>query len=64
MTDIGWVGLGISGSLVAVAVALSLWRQLGLERSIAVAVTPLFRFEHVTVDGVRRPKECLAALCP
>lgn len=35
MTDIGWVGLGISGSLVAVAVALSLWRQLGLERSIA-----------------------------
>lgn len=35
MTDIGWVGLGISGSLVAVAVGLSLWRQLGLERSIA-----------------------------
>ncbi len=35
MTDIGWVGLGISASLVAVAVVLSLWRQLGLERSIA-----------------------------
>jgi putative ABC transport system permease protein len=35
MTDIGWVGLGISASLVAVAVALSFWRQLGLERSIA-----------------------------
>lgn len=35
MTDIGWVGLGISASLVAVAVGLSLWRQLGLERSIA-----------------------------
>ena len=35
MTDIGWAGLGISASLVAVAVVLSLWRQLGLERSIA-----------------------------
>jgi putative ABC transport system permease protein len=35
MTDIGWAGLGISASLVAVAVLLSLWRQLGLEGSIA-----------------------------
>ncbi len=35
MTDVGWVGLGLSGILVAVAVALSLWRQLGLEASIA-----------------------------
>jgi putative ABC transport system permease protein len=34
MTDIGWAGLGVSGLLVAVAVILSLWRQLGLERSI------------------------------
>lgn len=34
MSDIGWVGLGLSGILVAVAVALSLWRQLGLETSI------------------------------
>jgi UDP-glucose/iron transport system permease protein len=37
MTDIGWVGLGVSGALVAVAVALSLWHQLGLEGSIVWA---------------------------
>jgi putative ABC transport system permease protein len=37
MTDIGWAGLGLSGLLVAVAVALSLWRQLGLEASIVWA---------------------------
>ncbi len=37
MTDIGWAGLGISASLVVVAIVLSLWRQLGLERSIAWA---------------------------
>jgi len=37
MTDIGWAGVAISALLVAVAVALSLWRQLGLERSIAWA---------------------------
>lgn len=32
--DIGVVGLAASGILVAVAVAISLWRQLGLERSL------------------------------
>jgi putative ABC transport system permease protein len=32
--DIGIVGLAASGILVAVAVAISLWRQLGLERSL------------------------------
>lgn len=34
MSNIGWSGLAISGLLVLVAVGLSLWRQLGLERSI------------------------------
>lgn len=33
-TDIGWVGLVASLSLVGVAVAVSLWQRLGLERSI------------------------------
>jgi putative ABC transport system permease protein len=33
-SDIGWVGLAASLTLVAIAVALSRWRQLGLERSI------------------------------
>jgi putative ABC transport system permease protein len=37
VTDIGWVGLGLSGILVAVAVTLSIWRQLGLEASIVWA---------------------------
>ena len=32
--DIGIAGLAASGILVAVAVAVSLWRQLGLERSL------------------------------
>jgi len=32
--DIGVAGLAASGILVAVAVAISLWRQLGLERSL------------------------------
>jgi putative ABC transport system permease protein len=32
--DIGIAGLAASGILVAVAVAISLWRQLGLERSL------------------------------
>ena len=35
--DIGWSGLAISLVLVAVAIALSLWRRLDLERSIAWA---------------------------
>ena len=39
MSDIGWAGLGLSGLLVWVAVALSLWRQLGLEASIVWAAT-------------------------
>ncbi len=32
--DIGTLGLAASGILVAVAVAISVWRQLGLERSL------------------------------
>lgn len=39
MTDIGWVGLALSLLLVAVAVALSLWERLGLERGILWAAT-------------------------
>lgn len=38
MTDIGWVGLALSLLLVVVAVALSLWERLGLERGILWAV--------------------------
>lgn len=34
MTSIGWVGLALSLLLVAVAVALSMWERLGLERGI------------------------------
>jgi len=37
MSSIGWSGLAISGLLVFIAVGLSLWRQLGLEGSIAWA---------------------------
>lgn len=37
MTDIGWTGLALSLLLVGVAVALSLWRRLGLEGSIVWA---------------------------
>ncbi len=33
-TDIGLVGMAASGILVAVALAVSLWRQLGLERTL------------------------------
>lgn len=32
--DIGYLGLAASGILIAVAVAISLWRRLGVERSI------------------------------
>lgn len=32
--DIGFVGLAASGILIAVAVAISLWRRLGLERQL------------------------------
>ncbi len=35
MSDIGWTGLALSGLLVVVAIGLSLWRSLGLERSLA-----------------------------
>jgi putative ABC transport system permease protein len=38
-TDIGWIGLAASLVLVAVAVGLSLWLRLGLERSITWAAT-------------------------
>ncbi len=37
MTDIGFAGLAVTGLLVLVAIGLSLWRQLGLEGSIAWA---------------------------
>ena len=37
MTSIGWSGLAISLLLVLVAIVISLWKQLGLERSIAWA---------------------------
>ena len=39
MTDIGWIGLALSLLLVVVAVALSLWERLGLERGIVWAAT-------------------------
>jgi putative ABC transport system permease protein len=39
VTDIGWTGLALSGLLVVVAIALSLWRSLGLERSLAWSAT-------------------------
>jgi putative ABC transport system permease protein len=39
MSDIGWGGLALSLLLVVVAIVLSLWRQLGLERTIAWAAT-------------------------
>jgi len=39
MTNIGWSGLALSLLLVLVAIALSLWKRLGLERNIAWAAT-------------------------
>jgi len=39
MTDIGWVGLALSLLLVVVAVVLSMWERLGLERGIVWAAT-------------------------
>jgi putative ABC transport system permease protein len=33
-TDIGFVGLAVSGVLVAVAIGISAWQRLGLERSV------------------------------
>lgn len=35
--QVGWVGLATSQILVAIAAAISLWRQLGLERQLAWA---------------------------
>jgi len=37
MSNIGWTGLALSLLLVSVAIGLSLWKRLGLERSIAWA---------------------------
>ena len=37
MTSIGWSGLALSLLLVVVAIVISLWKRLGLERSIAWA---------------------------
>ena len=37
MSNIGWSGLALSLLLVLIAIALSLWKRLGLERSIAWA---------------------------
>ena len=39
MSNIGWSGLAISLLLVLVAIVVSLWKQLGLERPIAWAAT-------------------------
>jgi len=39
MTEIGWGGVALSLLLVVVAIVLSLWRQLGLERTIVWAAT-------------------------
>ena len=39
MTSIGWVGLALSLLLVGVAIALSMWERLGLERGILWAAT-------------------------
>jgi putative ABC transport system permease protein len=39
MSDIGWTGLALSVLLVGVAMGISLWRQLGLEASLAWAST-------------------------
>lgn len=39
MNEIGWGGVALSLLLVVVAIALSLWRRLGLERSILWAAT-------------------------
>ncbi|WP_436792992.1 ABC transporter permease [Actinospongicola halichondriae] len=36
--DVGWWGLAASLVLVAVTIAISLWRKLGLERDVVVAV--------------------------
>ncbi len=33
-TDIGLLGMAASSILIAVAIGISLWRQLGLERSV------------------------------
>lgn len=38
-SDIGLAGLAASGGLIAVAVAISLWRHLGLERALLWAAT-------------------------
>ena len=58
MTDIGWVGLGLSGILVGVAVALSIWRQLGLEASIvwaAVRALAQLLLIGVVLDALLQP---------
>jgi putative ABC transport system permease protein len=39
VTSIGWIGLALSLLLVLVAVALSMWERLGLERGILWAAT-------------------------
>jgi putative ABC transport system permease protein len=39
VSDIGWTGLALSGLLVVVAIALSLWRSLGLEQSLVWSAT-------------------------
>jgi len=39
LTDIGWTGLALSLLLIVIAVALSLWERLGLERGIIWAAS-------------------------
>ena len=36
--DVGWWGLAASLVLIAITLGISLWRRLGLERDVAVAV--------------------------
>ncbi|MGH9186881.1 MAG: ABC transporter permease [Acidimicrobiales bacterium] len=36
-SDIGYVGLALSGALIAVSVAISAWRRIGIERSLVWA---------------------------
>ena len=40
LADIGWGGLAVSLLLVVLAIGLSMWRGLGLERSMAWATRP------------------------
>jgi putative ABC transport system permease protein len=51
MTDIGWAGLAISSLLVVLAVVISAWRGLGLERSLLWSATRAI-VQLVAVGGI------------